>query len=70
MIFRRGEIGVFQQNDLFHVIQHGKMHGNHRGNLGKMKKLEKWATLVSRRSPGAKRTPEGLGASSRLEGVG
>ena len=41
MIFGRGEIGIFQQNDLFHVIQHGKMHGNQRGNPGKMKKLEK-----------------------------
>ena len=47
MIFGRGQIGVFRQNELFHVIQHGKTHGNHHGNLGKMKKLEKWSTLLA-----------------------
>ena len=46
MVFGRSQNGVFRQNELFHVIQHGKTHGNHRGHLGKTKKLEKWSTLL------------------------
>ena len=42
----RLKAGVFRQNELFHVIQHANAHGNHRGNLGKMKNLEKWSTLM------------------------
>ena len=34
-------MGVFRQNKLFHVIQHGKTRGNHRGYQGKMKNWEK-----------------------------
>ena len=49
--FWRGEIGVFRQNELSHVIQHGKAHGNHRGNLLKMEKLEKWNTILGASVP-------------------
>ena len=35
-IFGRGEVDVFRQKELFHVIQHGKTHENHR------RSLEKW----------------------------
>ena len=31
---------------MFHVIQHGKTHGNHHRNLGKTKKLKKWTTQM------------------------
>ena len=46
MIFGRGQIGVYRQNELFHVIQHGKTHGNHSGNLGKMKSWKNEAPAV------------------------
>ena len=41
LIFWRGLTGVFQQNELFRAIQHGKTRENHRGNLRKIQKLEK-----------------------------
>ena len=41
MISGRNQIGVFWQIKLFHAIQNGKTHGNHRRNLEKNEKVGK-----------------------------
>ena len=43
----RGQNDVFRENEYSLVIQHEKLHGNPRGNLGKVEKVKIWNTLAN-----------------------